>query len=175
MIKDPSDNSEAKKFDLTLEGDFSIDTTYYSNTISSGLPTYSLEDSVITVIFEIRNTLYEDIPVPYLNLYGLLDIQGKIGTLNKSLPSITSAIDENGTDIYLLSIPTSSLDPNTYQISIYTRTAISTNLKIGSLLPGFKLVSTFNPTPFIQLHEALIVILGVIFIGLLYLNFKKKS
>ncbi|MCK4847738.1 MAG: hypothetical protein KAT16_01800, partial [Candidatus Heimdallarchaeota archaeon] len=177
LIKDPSDTSEAMKFDLILEGDFSIDTiTYYPSTHSSGLPTYSLEDSVVTVTFEIMNTNspFGNIPVPYLNLYGFLDIQGKIGILNQSLPSITSAIDENGADIYLLSIPTSSIDPNTYEITVYTRTAISLNLKIGSLSPGFKLVSTYNPAPLIQLHEALILILGVVFIGLLYLNFKKK-
>ncbi len=174
LIKDPSNTSEARKFDLTLEGSFSLDASYYSNSITSGLPTYSLEDPVITIAFKVKNTLYENILVPYLNLYGYLDIQGRVGTLNQSLPSITSAIDENGAHIYLLSISTSNLDPNTYEISIFTRTAISSNLKIGSLLPGFKLISTFNPTPIIQLHEALIVILGVIFIGLLYLNFRKK-
>ena len=175
LIKDPLDTSEAKKLEFTLEGDFSIDTTYYSSTMSEGFPTFSLEDSVVTISFEVRNTLFENIPVPYLNLYAFLDIHGKSGSLNQSLPSLTSAVDENGTDIYLLSIPTSSLNPNTYEISVYTRTAISPNLKIGSLLPGFKLVSTFNTKPFIQLHEALIAILGVVFIGLLYLNFKKKS
>ncbi|MHA1947695.1 MAG: hypothetical protein ACW97W_16445 [Candidatus Hodarchaeales archaeon] len=173
-IKNPSDTSVARKFDLTLEGEFSLDASYYSNSVTSGLPTYSLEDSVITITFKVTNTLYENIPVPYLNLYGYLDIQGRLGTLNQSLPSITAAIDENGAHIYFLSISTSNLDPNTYEISIYTRTAISSNLKIGSLLPGFKLISTFNPTPVIQLHEALIVILGGIFIGLLYLNFRKK-
>jgi len=175
LIKDPFNKSEAKKIDVTLEGNFSIDTTYYSKTIISDLPAYSLEDSVVTVSFEIRNTLFKNISVPYLNLYGFLDIQEKIGTLNQSLPSITSAIDENGTDIYLLSIPTSNLDPDTYEISIFTRTAISSNLKIGSLLPGFIFISTFNPKPLIQLHEALILILGVVFIGLLYLNLRKKS
>jgi hypothetical protein len=174
-IKDPSDTSEAGKFDLTLEGAFSLEASYYSNSITSGLPTYSLEDSVITITFEVTNTLYENIPVPYLNLYGYLDIQEKIGALNQSLPSITSAIDENGTHVYLLSISTSNLNPNKYEISIYTRTAISSDLKIGSLLPGFKLISTFNPAPVIQLHEALIVIFSGTFIGLLYLNFRKKT
>ncbi|MHA1512635.1 MAG: hypothetical protein ACTSRJ_01045 [Candidatus Hodarchaeales archaeon] len=174
-IKDPSEISEAIKFDLSLEGNFSIHTTYYSNNINAGVPTYSLEDSVVTISFEVRNSLFQNIPVPYLNLYGILDIQGKIGKLNRSLPSITSAVDENGTNIYLLSISTSNLDPDTYEISVYTRTAISSHLKVGSLLPGFKLISTFNPAPLIQLHEALIIILGVVFVGLLYLNFKKKS
>ncbi|MHA1444030.1 MAG: hypothetical protein ACTSR4_04700, partial [Candidatus Hodarchaeales archaeon] len=157
-IKDPSEISEAIKFDLSLEGNFTIDTTYYSNNINAGVPTYSLEDSVVTVSFEVRNSLFRNITVPYLNLYGILDIQGKIGKLNLSLPSITSAVDENGTDIYLLSISTSNLDPDTYEISVYTRTAISSHLKVGSLVPGFKLISTFNPTPLIQLHEALIII-----------------
>jgi hypothetical protein len=118
-IKNPSDTSVARKFDLTLEGEFSLDASYYSNSVTSGLPTYSLEDSVITITFKVTNTLYENIPVPYLNLYGYLDIQGRLGTLNQSLPSITAAIDENGAHIYFLSISTSNLDPNTYEISIY--------------------------------------------------------
>ncbi|MHA2113786.1 MAG: hypothetical protein ACW98W_20210, partial [Candidatus Hodarchaeales archaeon] len=117
-IKNPSDTSVARKFDLTLEGEFSLDASYYSNSVTSGLPTYSLEDSVITITFKVTNTLYENIPVPYLNLYGYLDIQGRLGTLNQSLPSITAAIDENGAHIYFLSISTSNLDPNTYEISI---------------------------------------------------------
>ncbi|MHA2389176.1 MAG: hypothetical protein ACXACW_10700, partial [Candidatus Hodarchaeales archaeon] len=116
-----------------------------------------------------------NIPVPNINLYGILDIEGKPGRLNQSLPSITSAIGDSDTHLYLLSIPPANLASNTYEITVYSTTGISPNLKIGTLSPGFKVVSTLTPSPIIQLHEALILIMVITFIGLVYLNLKRNS
>ncbi|MHA1969167.1 MAG: hypothetical protein ACW964_15385, partial [Candidatus Hodarchaeales archaeon] len=87
---------------------------------------------------------------------------------------ITLGNDQNGTSIYILTIPITNLVPETYTVSIFTRTAIATKSKIGNLVPGFTIVSTFSPKPLFQLHEALILITGLCFMGLLYLNLKKS-
>jgi hypothetical protein len=150
------------------------DVTYLASEESDGLSAYALDTtSVVLISFQINNKRLINIPVPNLNLYGLLDIQGKTGSLNQSLPSITSAIYQNGTSLYQLSIPPTNLKPNKYEIFIYTWTAIKPHLKIGQLNPGFKIVKTFNPRPIIQLHEALILISGLGVVVLSYLNFRK--
>ncbi len=176
-IRNPSDPSHNMNFNLTLSGEFSItNIEYYSLNEEDGLPIYALDTaSVITISFEVVNSEFNNIPVSNINLYGILDIEGKLGKLNQSLPSITSAIDDNGTHIYLLSIPPASLDPNTYVVSVYSTTGISPNLKIGDLEPGFKIVSTLTPTPIIKLHEALILIMVITMIGLLYVNLRRNS
>ncbi|MHA2329153.1 MAG: hypothetical protein ACXACR_11595, partial [Candidatus Hodarchaeales archaeon] len=92
---------------------------------------------------------------------------------NKSLPSITYAMDQNGTPRYLLSIPTSGLNQNTYEISIYTWTSKSNHLLIGKLGTEIKIVPTLSPPQIIQLHEVIILILGGVFIFLAYQNLKK--
>lgn len=164
-------------YNFSLVGTFKIeDITYLSTEMSNELYCYALDTtSVISISFKIFNNELkdQDIPVPNLNLYGILDIQTKSGTLNQSLPSITSAIDQNGTAIYFLSIPSSNLDPNDYEILVYTWSAISSHLFIGQLSPGFKIIKTFSPRPLIQLHEALLLITGLILIMLGYLNLKK--
>ncbi|MFX1504926.1 MAG: hypothetical protein ACFFDC_02320 [Promethearchaeota archaeon] len=163
-------------YNFSLIGTFKIkDINYVATELSNGLYCYALDStSVISISFKVFNTELNDvdIPVPNLNLYGILDIHNKSGTLNKSLPGITSATDQNGTAIYFLSISTSDLDPNDYEIMVYSWSAINTNLFISQLSPGFKIIRTFNP-PIIQLHEALILITGLIFIILAYLNVKK--
>ncbi|MFW9903085.1 MAG: hypothetical protein ACFFFH_02020 [Candidatus Thorarchaeota archaeon] len=164
-------------YNFSLIGTFKIkDINYIATEMSNGLYCYALDStSVISISFKVFNTELNDIDIPVsnLNLYGILDIQKKSGTLNQSLPSITSAIDQNGTAIYFLSISTSDLDPNDYDIMVYSWSAIKNNLFIDQLLPGFKIIRTFSPQPIIQFHEALILITGLIFIFLAYLNFKK--
>ena len=164
-------------YNFSLIGTFQIkDIKYIATEMSNGLYCYALDStSVISISFKVFNTELNnfDIPVPNLNLYGLLDIQNKSGTLNQSLPSITSATDQNGTAIYFLSISTSNLAQNDYEIMVYSWSAIKSNLFIGRLSPGFKIIKTFSPQPILQLHEALILITGLIFILLAYLNLKK--
>ncbi len=176
-LRDPSDPLKQMSFNLTLSGNYAItNVEYYSLNNSDGLPVYAIDTaSVISISFEVVNSEFSNIPVPNINLYGILDIKGKIGRLNQSLPSITSAIKENNTHIYVLSIPPASLTPNTYTISVYTSTGISPNLKIGDLDPGFKIVSTLTPDPIIELHEALILIMTVTFVTLLYFNLRRNS
>ncbi len=175
FARNPSDPLSNINYNITLSGDFAIiNTQYYGINKQGDLNVYAIDtSSVITISFEVVNSEFNNIPVPNINLYGILDLQGKIGRLNQSLPSITSAIEEDGTQIYLLSIPPASLAPNTYEIAVYTTTGISPNLKIGNLAPGFKIVSTLNPNPIIQLHEAMILIMAITLIGLLYLNIKR--
>jgi hypothetical protein len=176
-LRDPLNPLEPISINLTLSGSFSVtNVEYYNSDNLDGLPIYAIDTtSVITISFEVVNLDFSNIPVPNINLYGVLDIEGRIGKLNQSLPSITSAIGEKNTQIYVLSIPPASLAPNTYIISVYTSTGISPNLKIGVLNPGFKIVSTLNPSPIIQLHEALILIMTVTFFALLYFNLRRNS
>jgi len=166
--------SNIAAYNFSLNGEFVItDVTYLASEESDGLSAYALDTtSVVLISFQINNKRLVNIPVPNLNLYGILDIQGT-GSLNQSLPSITSAIFQNGTSLYQLSISPTNLKPNKYEISIYTWTAIKPHLKIGQLNPGFKIVKTFNPRPIIQLHEALILISGLGVVVLSYLNFWK--
>ncbi|MFX0181679.1 MAG: hypothetical protein ACFE95_01255 [Candidatus Hodarchaeota archaeon] len=162
-------------YNFTLNGEFVVtDVTYLASEESDGLSAYALDTTTVVLIsFQINNKRLDNIPVPNLNLYGILDIQGKTGILNQSLPSITSAIYPNGISLYQLSISPTGLKPNKYEISIYTWTAIRPHLSIGQLNPGFKIVKTFNPRPIIQLHEALILISGFSVVVLSYLNFRK--
>ena len=162
-------------YNFSLIGNFKIkDTTYAATETSNGLYCYALDStSVISISFRIINAELNDITVPNLNLYGILDIQSKRGTLNWSLPGITSAIDQNGTAIYFLSIPTSNLNQHDYEIMVYSWSAIEEHLYIGQLSPGFKIIKSFSPQPIMQLHEALILIAGLIFILLAYLNLKR--
>jgi len=167
---------ESLLVDLVLSGEFSITSTqYYGKDKQGEYNVYAIDSSsVITVSFEVVNSEFNNIPVPNINLYGILDIDGKPGKLNQSLPSITSAIEDGETHIYLLSIPPANLKANTYVITVYSTTGISRNLEIGVLSPGFKVVSTLTPSPIIQLHEALILIMVISFIGLAYLNLKRN-
>jgi len=162
-------------YNFSLVGTFKIENiTYAATETSNGLYCYALDStSVILISFRVTNTELNDIPVPNLNLYGILDIQNKRGALNWSLPGITSAIDQNGTAIYFLSIPTSNLNQHDYEIMVYSWSAIKEHMYIGQLTPGFKIIKTFSPRPMIQLHEALILITGLIFILLAYLNLKR--
>jgi hypothetical protein len=164
-------------FDVSLKGKFEIENVrYYTEEIQDELYVYAIDSSsVISISFEIINTDYSNIPVPNLNLYGILDIQGKIGDLNQSLPSIISAFDENNTHFYQLAIPPANLDLNDYQISIFTKTAIANDLMVGVLTPGFRIISTFNPQFPIALQDGFLLIMVVIFMGLLYQNLKKKD
>jgi hypothetical protein len=176
-VGNPFNPSTNVNYEIILSGSFSISNIkYYSLDTDGGLPVYAIDTaSVITISFEVVNSKHNDIPVPNINLYGILDIKGRIGKLNQSLPSITSAIEEIGTHIYLLSIPPASLAPNTYVISVYSTTGISPNLKVGDLNPGFKVVSTLSPEPIFEWYEALILIMVITLIGLLYVNLKKSS
>ncbi|MFX1333759.1 MAG: hypothetical protein ACFFAM_04925 [Promethearchaeota archaeon] len=170
-------STEQAAFDFSLVGSFMIeDITYVATEMSNGLHYYALDTTpVISISFKVINKELEEnaIPVPNLNLYGILDIQDKIGTLNRSLPSITSAVDQTGNPIYLISIPTTDLSPNRYEIGVYTWTAIKNHLKIGQLLPGFRITRTFSPQPILQPYEVLVLFTGLIFIILVYLNLKK--
>ncbi|UCG89640.1 MAG: hypothetical protein JSU57_03970 [Candidatus Heimdallarchaeota archaeon] len=176
-LRNPVNTVKHAVYNFSLIGTFEIrDINYVATEISDGLYQYALDTtSVISISFQVYNNELENIPIPVpnLNLYGILDIQNKVGTLNQSLPSVTSGVDQNKTMIYLLSIPTSNLSPNNYEISIYTWTAIRNHLKIGTLLPGFSIIKTFSPQPIIQVHEVLILISGLILIVLIYLNVKK--
>ncbi|MFX1538923.1 MAG: hypothetical protein ACFFDI_32450, partial [Promethearchaeota archaeon] len=165
-------------YNFSLIGTFEIrDINYVATEMSNGLYQYALDTtSVISISFKVYNNELDGIliQVPSLNLYGILDIQNRFGALNQSLPSVTSGVDQNGTTIYLLSIPTSNLSPNDYDISIYTWTAIRNDLRIGNLFPGFSIIKTFSPKPIIQIHEVLILISGLTLIVLIYLNVKKS-
>jgi hypothetical protein len=176
-VKTQENLSRNYGFDVVLRGKFEIaKVKYYTEDIQDELYVYAVDSSsVISISFEIINTDYSNIPVPNLNLYGILDIQGKIGELNQSLPSIISAFDENNTHFYQLAIPPANLDPNEYQISIFTKTAITNDLMVGVLAPGFRIISTFNPQFPITLHEGLLLIMAVVFMGLLYQNLKKRD
>ncbi len=171
----PGDNTKHAEYNISLMGTFEISDVHYMTTeISEGLYHYALDNSsVLTISFSIINSDLDNISVPNLNLYGILDIKDSVGTLNQSLPSITSALDQNGMSIYLLTFPISSLTQNKYEIRIYTWTAISNHLSVGQLSPGFKISKTFPGKPIIQLHEAIILVTGIIFIILVYLNLKK--
>ncbi|MHA2108584.1 MAG: hypothetical protein ACW99R_12810 [Candidatus Hodarchaeales archaeon] len=176
-LRNPTNPSININYGIALSGDFSITNTQYYGTNKQGdYHVYAIDtSSVITISFEVINSEFNNIPVPNINLYGILDIEGKPGRLNQSLPSITSAIGDSDTHLYLLSIPPANLASNTYEITVYSTTGISPNLKIGTLSPGFKVVSTLTPSPIIQLHEALILIMVITFIGLVYLNLKRNS
>ncbi len=173
-LRSPQNVSKSAAYNFTLEGEFILtDITYWGGQKSDGKNLYALDvDSIITITFRINNSKGANILVSNLNLYGILKIEGKID-FNKSLPSITSAIDERGLNIYQLSIPLSGMKSNDYIISIYTWTSIHKDYQIGQLGSGFSVVKTHSPKPLIQLHELLILItgLGVIFLG--YLNFRK--
>ncbi len=174
-LRIPDDNTKHAEYNLSLMGTFEISDVHYMTTeISEGLYHYALDtSSVLSISFSVINSDLNNISVPNLNLYGTLDIKDKVGTLNQSLPSITSALDQNGTSIYLLTFPISSLTPNKYQIQINAWTAISNHLNIGQLSPGFKISKTFPGKPIIQLHEAILLVTGIIFIILVYLNLRK--
>ncbi|MFX1515292.1 MAG: hypothetical protein ACFFC6_03225 [Promethearchaeota archaeon] len=176
-LRDSLNPEISAAYNFSLIGTFKIENiSYVATEMSNDLFCYALDTtSVISISFRIINTELENynIPVPNLNLYGILDIQNKRGTLNWSLPSITSATDQNGIPIYFSSIPTSNLNPNSYEIMIYSWSAIKEYLFIGELSPGFKIIKSFSPQPIIQLHEALILIAGIVFILLVYLNLKK--
>ncbi|MHA1971997.1 MAG: hypothetical protein ACTSW1_03320 [Candidatus Hodarchaeales archaeon] len=174
-IRDIDNISQSINYNITLDGELTItDVSYLSTNSDKGLHIYSLDtSSVIAITFKIGNSKFNNISVPNLNIYGILDYKNQLGKLNQSLPSITHATDENGSVIYLLSIPTANLNPNTYEINVYTWTAISNNYRIGALYPGFKIVKTLNPPPLFQLHELLIIVAGLGFVGLLYLNIKR--
>lgn len=166
--------SENAAYNFTIDGDFALtDITYWGGQKSNGEYSYALDvDSIITVTFRVSNSKKDNILVANLNLYGILKIEGD-PDFNKSLPSITSAIDESGLSLYQLSIPLSGIKTKDYRISIYTWTSINNNYLIGTLGSGFSVVKTHTPKPIIQLHELLILIagLGVIILG--YLNFRK--
>ncbi|MFX0122807.1 MAG: hypothetical protein ACFFAE_04160 [Candidatus Hodarchaeota archaeon] len=176
-LRNPLNPVRNAAYNFSLIGTFKIkDIIYVATEMSNGLYCYALDTtSVISISFKIINTGLNDheIPVPNLNLYGLLDVQDKSGTLNQSLPSIISAVDQNGTAIYILSIPTSNLDQNDYEILVYSWSAIKNHLFIGRLSPGFKIIKTRFPQPIFQLHEVLILLTGLTFILLAYLNLKK--
>jgi hypothetical protein len=175
-LRDPTTNTKHIGYNFSLQGTFKIiNVNYIATQYSEGSYKTALDStSVLTITFEMINTDYQDITVPNLNLYAVLDIENKNGTLNKSLPTITLGQDQNGTSIYILTIPITNLVPETYTVSIFTRTAIAAKSKIGNLVPGFTIVSTFSPKPLFQLHEALILITGLCFMCLLYLNLKKS-
>ncbi len=175
-LRDTTNISKQIGYNFSLQGTFEItNVSYIATEYSGGLYKTALDStSVLSITFKVKNSDYQGITVPNLNLYALLDIEGNIGALNKSLPRITLGNDENGIPFYLLTIPISNLDPDTYFVSIFTRTAITDNSKIGILKPSFMIVRTFSPKPLIQLHEALILITGVSFMVLLYLNLKKS-
>ncbi|MFX0150072.1 MAG: hypothetical protein ACFFAJ_04785 [Candidatus Hodarchaeota archaeon] len=174
-LRNQLDITSIAAYNITLNGDFVIrDVTYIASEESDGLYAYALDTtSVVSVSFQVSNKELNNISVPNLNLYGILDIQGKAGYLNQSLPSITSAIHQNGTSFYQLSFPPTGLKPSNYEITIFAWTAIKPYLMIGQLEPGFKIVRTFNPRPLIQVHEMLILISGLGAIILGYLNFRK--
>ncbi len=177
FLRNPMNPVRYAAYNFSLVGTFKIkDIIYVATEMSNGLYCYALDTtSVISISFKIINIEFKDldISVPNLNLYGILDVQNKSGTLNQTLPSITSAVDQNGTAIYFLSISTSSLDQYDYEILVYSWSSIKSHLYIGQLSPGFKIIKTFSPRPIIQLHEALILITGLTFILLAYLNLKK--
>jgi len=174
-IRDINNLSKNINYNITLDGMLAItEVSYVSTQSDGGLYVYSLDStSVVAITFKIGNSKFNNISVPNLNIYGTLDYKNQPGKLNQSLPSITFATDQNGSVIYLLSIPTTSLSQNTYEITVYTWTAISVHSKIGLLYPGFKIIKTFNPPPLFQLHELLIIVAGIGFIGLVYLNIKR--
>ncbi len=175
-LRNPINSTKDATYNFSLTGKFVItDVNYIAATEKYGDPhCYALDTtSVISISFKVSNSELENIPVPNINLYGILDVKNEVGTLNLSLPSITSAVDQNGTSIYLLSIPTSGLSPNDYEISIYTWTAVKNHLKIGQLSSGFKITTTFSPPQIIQPHEALILFAGIVFVILAYLNLRK--
>ncbi len=176
-LRDITNISKQIGYNFSLKGTFEItNVNYIASEYSGGLYKTALDStSVLTITFKVTNADYQDITVPNLNLYAILDLDGNIGALNKSLPRITLGNDKNGTIFYLLTIPITNLDPDTYTVTIFTRTAIIDNSKIESLVPiSFMIVRTFSPKPLIQLHEALILVTGVSFMILLYLNLKKS-
>ena len=174
-LRIPNDSSKYAEYNISLMGTFKIsNANYMTNETSEGLYYYALDTtSVITISFSISNSDFDNISVPNVNLYGTLDIKDNPGSLNQSLPSITSALDQDGNSIYLLSFPISSLSQNKYEIQIYTWTAIKNHYNVGELSPGFKITKTFPPPPLIQLHELIILVTGVTFIILVYLNLRK--
>ncbi|MHA2075266.1 MAG: hypothetical protein ACW97X_11650, partial [Candidatus Hodarchaeales archaeon] len=151
-LRDPTNYTKHIGYNFSLQGTFKIiNVNYIATQYSEGSYKTALDStSVLTITFEMINTDYQDITVPNLNLFAVLDIENKNGTLNKSLPTITLGNDQNGTSIYILTIPITNLVPETYTVSIFTRTAIATKSKIGNLVPGFTIVSTFSPKPLFQ-------------------------
>ncbi len=175
FLRNPANTDEHAAYNFSLNGNFMItDVTYSPTEKSEGLFSYALDTTlVLNISFKVTNSDLMNISVAKLNLYGILDIKDNIGTLNQSLPSISSGVDQNGTPIYLLSMPTADLKPKKYEVTIFTRTAITDNLEIGQLLPGFIIIKTSSQRVIIQPHEALILVVGLIFIILAYLNLKK--
>jgi hypothetical protein len=176
FLRSVENPSRKMNYDITLDGEFSIvNTTYYTTDMQDEYYVYAKDSaSVISISFNVINTAYENIPVPFLNLYGILDYQGRLGDLNQSLPSVSSAFDENNNHIYLISIPPSGLESKTYQISVFTTSSIHPDYVVGLLSPGFKIISTFNPVPIIRIHEIFILVMLLTFIGLIYLNLKRN-
>ncbi len=174
-IRDQDNISTFIGYNLTLQGELEIYNVAYSTTTQSeGLYEYALDSTpVFNVSFQIVNKNYQNIPVPNLNLYAILDLQDRLGTLNSSLPGVALGYSENRTLNYIVSISTISLSPDKYTISVYTETAISAKTEIGNLSPGFLIVKSFVSKPLIQFHEVLILISGIGFIILLSLNLKK--
>ncbi|MFW9854005.1 MAG: hypothetical protein ACFFFG_03065 [Candidatus Thorarchaeota archaeon] len=175
-LHDFVDHSLNAGYNFTLLGDLTLRNVAYPETIvASGLPTYARDSTtILTIEFEVYNIAFEtDIAVSDLNLYGILDIQGSVGVLNQSLPSITTSQSTSGITTYRITVPYFALNPGDYQITIFTWTAVHDHLEIGELSPGFKVVDTFSPQGFIQLHEAAIIGAAIIGIILLYLNVKR--
>jgi len=175
FIRDPINMSNPLSYNFTLDGNLIItEVNYITSIYEDGLSTFALDTtSVLSISFRIGNEKFNNISVPNLNLYGILDYLENPGKFNQSLPSITTALDQNKSAIYFSAFPTTSLFPNKYEITIYTRTALKVNTLVGKLYPGFKIIKTFNPQPPIQPHELIIIILGISFIGLAYVNVKK--
>ena len=175
FIRDPFNKSIPLSYNFTLDGELIItEVNYFSSNYEDGLSTFALDTtSVLSISFRIGNNKLNNISVPDLDLWGILDYLENPGKFNLSLPSITSAVDQNKSAIYFLAFPTTSLSPNKYEISIYTRTALKANTLVGKLYSGFKIIKTFNPQPLIQPYEVIIILLGIGFIGLAYVNIKK--
>ncbi|MHA2052519.1 MAG: hypothetical protein ACW99F_02875 [Candidatus Hodarchaeales archaeon] len=169
--------SRNMNYNITLTGEFSIvNTTYYTTDMDTQNEYYVYAKdsaSVISISFNIINTAFNNIPVPFLDLYGILDYEGNPGDLNQLLPGITSAFDENNSHINLLSIPPSGLDAKTYEIRVFTSSSIHPDYFVGLLSPGFKIISTFNPDPLITIPELFILVMLIIFFSLIYLNLKR--
>ncbi|WP_455140251.1 hypothetical protein [Candidatus Hodarchaeum mangrovi] len=175
FIRDPINTSNPLNYNFTLDGKLVItEVDYVASDYEEGLSTFALDTtSVLSISFRIGNEKLNNISVPNLNLFGILDYLEHPGKFNQSLPSITTALDQNESAIYFLAFPTTSLSPNKYEITIYTHTALKANTLVGKLYPGFKIIKTFNPQPPIQPYELIIIILGISFIGLAYVNVKK--
>ena len=174
FIRNPVNLTRNLRYEMSLEGEFLISNVkYYTNEMRDGLYVYAIDTtSVLSISFEVVNTAYStNISIPQLDLYGILEWK----SYNQSLPSIISAYDENNTHIYQLAIPPSSLSPADYQINIFAKTAITKDLMIGTLSPGFRIINSFSPKAPITLHESFLLVMAIIFFGLSYVSLRKKN